>query len=164
MIEAKNKFIKLSTIPEEEEPEIVYIKRSPSLIKAQKKYYEKNKQKITAKQTIYNDKYTKLTHECDCGDVITNAARYHHLRSKRHARRIENIKNGKLPSALKSEEKVDCACGGHYIFKHRHQHLKTKKHTDFILHQQQNLRKQLRNLNGSQAGLLINDTLEIKEI
>ena len=163
MIPIENKFIKLSTI-EEEDPEVIYIKRSPSLIKAQKKYYEKNKAKITARQTEYNHNYTKLTHECECGDVITNAARYHHLRSKRHARRLENIKNGKEPSALKSEEKVNCACGGHYIFKHRHQHLKTKKHTDFILHQQQNLRKQLSNLNGSNAGLIINNSVEVKEI
>tara|TARA_R110000850_G_scaffold136279_4_gene257430 strand:- start:470 stop:955 length:486 start_codon:yes stop_codon:yes gene_type:complete len=161
MIEAINKFCRLT---KEEKEEVIYIKRSPSLIKAQKKYYEKNKEKITAKQTEYNQRYTKLTHTCDCGDVITNAARYHHLRSKRHSRRLENIKNGKLPSALKSEEKVDCACGGHYIFKHRHQHLKTKKHTDFILHQQQNLRKQLSNLNGSNAGLIINNTLKVKEI
>ena len=161
MIEAINKFCRLT---KEEKEEVIYIKRSPSLIKAQKKYYEKNKAKITAKQTEYNQRYTKLTHTCDCGDVITNAARYHHLRSKRHSRRLENIKNGKLPSALKSEEKVDCACGGHYIFKHRHQHLKTKKHTDFILHQQQNLRKQLSNLNGSNAGLIINNTLKVKEI
>jgi len=163
MIEAPNKFCRLTTI-EEEEQEVIYIKRSPSLIKAQKKYYEKNKAKITAKQTEYNNKYTKLTHECECGDVISNAAKYHHIRSKRHARRIENIKNGKLPSALKSEEKVNCECGGHYIFKHRHQHLKTKKHTDFILHQQQNLRKQLSNLNGSQAELIVNNSVEVKEI
>jgi len=161
MIEAINKFCRLT---KEEKEEVIYIKRSPSLIKAQKKYYEKNKAKITAKQTEYNNKYTKLTHECECGDIITNAARYHHLRSKRHARRIENIKNGKEPSALKSEEKVNCACGGHYIFKHRHQHLKTKKHTDYIFYQQQNLRKQLDNLNGSQADLIVNNSVEVKEI
>ena len=161
MIEAINKFCRLT---KEEKEEVIYIKRSPSLIKAQKKYYEKNKEKITAKQTEYNQRYTKLTHTCECGDVISNAAKYHHIRSKRHARRIENIKNGKEPSALKSEEKIDCACSGHYIFKHRHQHLKTKKHTDYIFYQQQNLRKQLGNLNGSQACLIVNNTLEVKEI
>tara|TARA_R110002050_G_scaffold24388_4_gene65249 strand:- start:1298 stop:1843 length:546 start_codon:yes stop_codon:yes gene_type:complete len=131
-------------------------KRSAALIKAQQKYYEKNKIKITHKQMLYNITYCKKTHICSCGDIVTNAAKYHHVRSKRHLRRLDNITNGRLAGSTPGEQYVDCPCGGHYIYKHRHQHYKTKKH---ILHeeaikesesssfnQQQTLREQLRRM------------------
>tara|TARA_R110000851_G_scaffold41518_1_gene104138 strand:- start:54 stop:632 length:579 start_codon:yes stop_codon:yes gene_type:complete len=125
------------------EEEDLIPKRSPSLVKAQQKYYQKNKEKITHKQMLYNVKYNKLTTICPCGDVITNASKYHHLKSQRHKRRLDNIKNGKFAGSTAGEEIVNCGCGGHYIYKHRHQHFKTKKHVSYIIEQQEKLRTQL---------------------
>ena len=42
--------------------------RSAALIKAQEKYYQKNKAMITKKQMIYNMTYTKMTKLCECGE------------------------------------------------------------------------------------------------
>lgn len=125
-----------------EEEELVP-KRSPSLIKAQQKYYQKNKEKITHKQMLYNAKYNKLSTICACGDVVTNAAKYHHLKSQRHKRRLDNIKNGKLAGSTAGEEIINCDCGGHYIYKHRHQHFKTKKHIAHTKEINEPLRTQL---------------------
>ena len=161
MIEAKNKFCKLT---KEEKEEVIKIKRTPSLIIAQSKYYQKNKAKITAMQTEYNKIYNKQTFICECGDVLTNSAKFFHLKSKRHARRCENIKLGKTPSALKSEEIVDCVCGGHYKFRNRAQHLRTKKHNTYIHDSQSTLRTQLNTMVGNEVPMSINSKIIVKEI
>ena len=161
MIPSENKFCKLTEIEKEE---VIKIKRTPSLIRAQAKYYQANKKKITAMQTAYNKEYNKLTFTCKCGDTITNAGKWHHLKSKRHHRRLENIKLGKTPSALKSEEIIDCECGGHYKFRNRSQHLKTKKHTTYIHDSQSTLRTQLNTMVGNEVSMSINNKILLKEI
>ena len=161
MIDAPNKFCKLTEI---EKNEIIKIKRTPSLIRAQSKYYQKNKAKITKMQTEYNKIYNKQTFICECGDTITNAGKWHHLKSKRHTRRLENIKLGKTPSALKSEEIVDCVCGGHYKFRNRQQHLRTKKHKTYLHDSQSTLRTQLNDMVGNTVPMSINNKILLKEI
>ena len=102
--------------------------RSAALIKAQKKYYEKNKQKITKQQTKYNETYSKLSYKCKCGDMVSNSAKYAHIKSDRHIRRITNINNGLPAGTTAGEEYIDCPCSGHYIYKARWQHFRTQKH------------------------------------
>lgn len=118
-------------------------KRSASLVKAQQKYYEKNKAKITLKQSLYNKTYYKLTHVCPCGDVISNSAKYSHIKSKRHIRRMENIKNGIPAGTTEGEKFINCECGGFYKYNQRHQHFRTKKHHRFEAEKQDELKKQL---------------------
>ena len=161
MIDAPNNFCKLTEIEKEE---VIKIKRTPSLIRAQQKYYQANKAKITKMQTEYNKQYNKLPYTCICGDVLTMAGKWHHLKSKRHTRRLENIKLGKTPSALKSEEIVDCVCGGHYKFRNRSQHLRTKKHTKYIHDSQFTLRTQLNEMVGNEVPMSINSKIIVKEI
>lgn len=152
-------------VPEVEEVEYVP-KRSDALMKAQRKYYEKNKEKITYKQTLYNKSYTKITKLCDCGDMVTNAAKYTHIKSARHLRRIENIKNGKLAGCTPGEEHVNCDCGGHFIYKHRYQHFKTKKHIVFELDQQKEIRLKLsqHDLRGQLRLMLLGEGLDTTDI
>jgi len=126
-------------VPVEEEPR----KRSAALVKAQQKYYEKNKAKITLKQTQYNKMYSKLTHLCPCGDTVSNSAKYSHIKSKRHNRRMENIKNGVPAGTTHGEKFINCECGGFYKYKQRHQHFRTKKHHKFEAEKQDELKKQL---------------------
>ena len=106
--------------------------RSAALIKAQKRYYEKNKQKITIQQTKYNETYSKLSYKCECGDMVSNSAKYAHIKSNRHIRRITNIKNGLPAGTTPGEEYIDCPCSGHYIYKARHQHFRTQKHIRYM--------------------------------
>ena len=106
--------------------------RSNALIKAQKKYYEKNKQKITKQQTKYNETYSKLSYKCKCGDMVSNSAKYQHIKSNRHIRRITNINTGLPAGTTPGEEYIDCPCGGHYIYKARHQHFRTQKHLKYM--------------------------------
>ena len=161
MIPNENKFCKLS---DSEKQEVIKIKRTPSLIRAQQKYYQKNKAKITKMQTAYNKEYNKQTFICECGDVLTNSAKFFHLKSKRHHRRLENIKLGKTPSALKSEEIIDCGCGGHYKFRNRAQHLRTKKHKTYLHDSQATLRLQLNEMVGNTVPMSINSKIIVKEI
>ena len=106
--------------------------RSNALIKAQKKYYEKNKQKITIQQTKYNETYSKMSYKCECGDLVSNSAKYAHIKSNRHIRRVNNIKNGLPAGTTAGEEYIDCPCSGHYIYKARHQHFRTQKHIRYM--------------------------------
>ena len=117
--------------------------RSAALVKAQARYYEKNKELITKKQMVYNSTYTKLTKICECGDLVSNSAKYKHITSKRHRRRMENIKNGKPAGTTPGEEIINCACGGHYRYKQRHQHFRTNKHHQYEAEQQDPLKTQL---------------------
>ena len=131
------------TVPVSISPEPAPKKRSPALVKAQSRYYEKNKAKITLKQTEYNKKYSKLTHICPCGDVISNSAKYSHIKSKRHIRRMENIQKGIPAGTTHGEKIVDCACGGHFVFKQRHQHFRTQRHHKFESEKQAEIKRKL---------------------
>ena len=115
--------------------------RSEALIKAQKKYYEKNKEKITIQQTKYNETYSKLSYKCECGDMVSNSAKYKHITSARHIRRVTNIKNGLPAGTTPGEEYIDCPCSGHYIYKQRHQHFRTKKHIKYM-EEEENLKEE----------------------
>ena len=117
--------------------------RSAALIKAQERYYQKNKELITKKQMLYNITYTKMTKLCECGDMVSNSAKYKHITSKRHRRRMENIRNGKPAGTTHGEEIVNCPCGGHYRYKQRHQHFRTKKHHQYEAEKQDPLKIQL---------------------
>ena len=131
------------TVPEPADPEPVPKKRSPALVKAQQKYYQKNKEKITEKQILYNTKYCKLTHICDCGDTVSNSAKYSHRKSARHIRRMENIQKGLPAGTTQGEKYIDCPCGGHFVYKQRHQHYRTQKHHLYEADKQTELKRQL---------------------
>ena len=111
---------------------IIKIKRPPSLVKAQEKYYIQNKDKIVKKQMEYNETYFKQIMTCECGITHSRAAKYAHVRSPRHFRRLENIKNGKLAGSRVGDTRINCACGGHYLQKLKKQHFKTQKHKKHI--------------------------------
>jgi len=106
--------------------------RSLALVKAQKKYYEKNKEKLKIKQTIYNESYNKTKYQCDCGDVITNSSRHHHIRSKRHTDRMDKIKNNIDLGKNHDKQTVYCECGGKYNRRNRCNHFNTVKHKKFV--------------------------------
>tara|TARA_R110002124_G_scaffold285745_2_gene464729 strand:- start:319 stop:894 length:576 start_codon:yes stop_codon:yes gene_type:complete len=118
-------------------------KRSPALVKAQQKYYEKNKAQITLKQTQYNKMYSKMTHVCECGDVISNSAKYSHIKSKRHLRRVANIQKGLPAGTTHGETIIDCECGGHYKYNQRHQHYRTKRHHKYEAEKQAEIKRKL---------------------
>ncbi len=82
--------------------------RSEALVKAQKKYYEKNKQKITEAQILYNKDYVKKPFKCECGCTITTASKFLHLRSDRHKVRMESIKKGEDKYIRPCEVKKKC--------------------------------------------------------
>jgi len=115
-----------------ENKEEIKPKRSIALKKAQEKYYKKNKCEIVKSQTKYNLEYVKREWNCECGDKLTRAGTYHHLRSKRHHKRMENIKLGKDASYCEKNDRVNCECGGHYLQKNKHIHYKSKKHQKHI--------------------------------
>jgi hypothetical protein len=117
--------------------------RSAALIKAQERYYQKNKELITKKQMVYNITYTKMTKLCECGDIVSNSAKYKHITSKRHRRRMENINSGKPAGCTPGEVIVNCACGGHYRYKQRWQHFRTNKHHQYEAEKQDPLKIQL---------------------
>ena len=136
MIQKENLFLfhpSLSTI---NESEVVYIQKNPTrseaLIRAQRKYYQKNKEKLTQNQLEYNKVYNKVVISCECGDTYTRAAKFHHMKSARHATRMQNIKDGMFAGATKSLSRVECECSGHYLYKDRAQHMRTKKHIKYI--------------------------------
>ena len=140
MIITDNKF-KSSTVNRYEPSNIheqhtatIILKRSPALIASQKKYYEKNKEKITKKQTEYNNKYFKEIITCECGIKHSRAAKYSHLKSQRHHRRIDNMKAGKLAGSTPGDVRIECPCGGHYLVKLRQQHFRTNKHMKYQIH------------------------------
>jgi hypothetical protein len=139
VINPKPMCIPVSISPVPDEPK----KRSPALVKAQQKYYERNKEKITKKQTEYNKTYSKMTHVCECGDVISNSAKYSHIKSKRHLRRMENIQKGLPAGTTQGEKIVDCECGGHYKFNQRWQHFRTMKHHRFESEKQAEIKRKL---------------------
>ena len=103
-------------------------KRSPSLKKAQNKYYIKNKSKLVADQIAYNKTYLKRDFICECGEKLHIAGKWLHLRSKKHSTRMNNIKNGRPADYKTGNLKYNCDCGSVCLVKNRTIHNKSKKH------------------------------------
>ena len=112
--------------------EIIIKKRSLALAKAQKKYYLKNKEKLTADQVEYNKKYLKKEVKCECGAVYKMSAKYLHMRSKKHERRMEKIKNGEDPNLCESMTKISCECGSLILKRNQKVHEQSDKHIKYI--------------------------------
>lgn len=141
MIQSENKFLKKkeenATEPEiindvQDEEKKVKWDRSKALMKAQKIYYHKNKEKLIADQIEYNKEYVKQSWVCDCQDTIKLSAKYLHMRSNRHKRRMMLIKDGKNPSLRKCDEKFICVCGSTFITRNKKTHDKCLKHREYI--------------------------------
>ena len=114
-------------------PEEIKSVRTAALSRAQQKYYQKNKEKLTEKQIVYNKVYNRMIIKCDCGIEITRNAKYYHVKSAKHLSRMKNISEGKLAGSSTSYTRIDCECGGHYIYKDRGQHMRTHKHNKYLL-------------------------------
>ena len=114
-------------------------KRSPSLAKAQKKYYEANKKKIIQDQIKYNYDYVRKSSTCECGDTHKYSAKYLHLRSERHNRRLNLIKEGKDPNIRLCNTKMSCICGSSFLMRNKKQHNGSQKHKDYLEKNKNNL-------------------------
>jgi len=106
--------------------------RSEALVKAQKKYYEKNKKKITDAQMLYNKEYVKKPFKCECGCNITTASKFLHLRSDRHRVRMESKAAGEIIYIRPCDIKKKCPCGGQFFNRNRFQHAKTQMHKKYM--------------------------------
>jgi hypothetical protein len=125
-IEAK--FTKMTVAKELSEEEIKELKKLKHKL-ACKKYYQKNKEKVIKHQLEFNKEYVKQSINCECGDTYTVASKYYHMRSKRHSRRIENIKIGVDAGARDCDRLIRCdICNVDYQFRYRRQHVTQVKH------------------------------------
>ena len=106
--------------------------RSKALCKAQKKYYHANKEKLIKDQMEYNKDYVKQSWVCYCGDKIKLSAKYLHMRSNRHERRMMLIKDGKNPNLRKCDEKFNCVCGSTFIIRNKKTHDRCLKHREYM--------------------------------
>ena len=106
--------------------------RSSALKTAQAKYYNKNKEKIVAEQLLYNLDYVKKPFICECGDSIKRSGKYYHIRSNRHARRMENIAKGISAGSQLCNTKYDCECGSRILNKNKKTHNNSAKHIKYI--------------------------------
>ena len=129
MLDKPNKFVKSEKIEISEQKKW---KRSDALKIAQKKYYEKNKTKLVEDQLKYNYDYVRKPHTCPCGDTFQYSAKYLHLRSDRHKRRMENIENGIPAGHQPCNSSYDCVCGSKILHKNRTQHFKSAKHQKYL--------------------------------
>tara|TARA_R110002072_G_scaffold1924_3_gene15881 strand:- start:1024 stop:1401 length:378 start_codon:yes stop_codon:yes gene_type:complete len=107
-------------------------KRSVALATAQKKYYEKNKDKLIEDQIKYNKEYVKKDIQCECGANYKRASKYLHMRSAKHERRMEKIKNGEDPNICKSMTKVPCDCGSLILKRNQKVHEQSTKHKKYV--------------------------------
>jgi hypothetical protein len=128
MLDKPNKFIK----SDQEIPEPKKWKRSEALKVAQKKYYEKNKAKLVEDQLKYNYDYVRQKFTCECGDTFQYSAKYLHLRSDRHKRRMENIEKGIPAGHQPCNSSYQCVCGSKFLHKNRNQHYKSAKHQKYL--------------------------------
>ena len=106
--------------------------RSPALAKAQKKYYLKNKDKLITDQMKYNYKYVRQEITCECGDTHKYSAKYLHMRSKRHERRMKLIEEGKNPDTRTCNTKTTCECGASFLRRNKKQHERSAKHQTYL--------------------------------
>lgn len=118
-------------------PDIMILKkpswtRSPALKNAQQKYYEKNKKKLVADQLKYNYNYVRQKFSCECGDIMTVSAKFSHLRSHRHEKRLNHIERGIDPDKRPCYMPYSCECGSQVLHKNRKQHYGSKKHQKYI--------------------------------
>ena len=128
MLDKPNLFT-IPPIPKEEKKKWT---RSPALKAAQQKYYDKNKTKLVEDQLKYNYTYVRQPYTCECGDTMKYSAKYLHMRSDRHARRMENIKNG-VPAGMRPcNSQYVCECGSKILHKNRIQHFKSNKHQSYM--------------------------------
>ena len=65
-------------------------KRTTALKNAQLRYYEKNKDIITARNILYNKDYGKRQFICECGSIMPHHSKYKHFKSKKHCKFIDN--------------------------------------------------------------------------
>lgn len=107
-------------------------KRSSALATAQKKYYEKNKNKLTVDQIKYNKNYVKKEIKCECGANYKMASKYLHMRSKKHERRMQKIENGQNPDLCESMTKVSCECGSVILKRNQKVHETSTKHKKYM--------------------------------
>ena len=107
--------------------------RSKALCKAQKIYYLKNKEKLIADQIQYNKDYVKESWKCPCGCIIKRSAKYLHMRSPRHERRMMLISEGKNPNLRKCDAQYTCECGSQFIIRNKKTHDKCLKHRDYMI-------------------------------
>jgi hypothetical protein len=151
MIQADNKFlnkiIKKDEIKEEENIEKKKWIRSEALCKAQKIYYQANKDKLIADQINYNKEYVKENWTCPCGCIIKRSAKYLHARSPRHARRMKLISENKNPNLRVCDEKFNCECGSVFIIRNKKTHDKCKKHVDYMKETERLKEEQAKSLN-----------------
>jgi len=115
--------------------------RSDALATAQKKYYMKNKEKLTADQIKYNKNYVKKEFSCICGCTLQMNGKYLHMRSKRHKRRMEKIKNGENPDICESNLKYSCECGSKILNRNKKIHEKSDKHINYLDNKKNDLKK-----------------------
>jgi hypothetical protein len=150
MISKNNKFLKINeenitaineeniniidstTEPDVKEEKKVKWDRSKALCKAQKIYYLKNKEKLIADQMEYNKEYVKESWTCPCGCIIKRSAKYLHMRSPRHERRMMLISEGKNPNLRKCDAQYTCECGSQFIIRNKKTHDKCLKHVNYI--------------------------------
>ena len=134
MLEKQNKFLKITDLsqPDPNPVEPKKWTRSPALKLAQQKYYEKNKTKLVEDQLKYNYKYVRQSWSCECGDTMKYSAKYLHLRSDRHKRRMTNIQNGVPAGSQPCNTPFICECGSKILHKNRKQHFNSSKHQKYI--------------------------------
>tara|TARA_R110000765_G_scaffold181987_1_gene287968 strand:+ start:755 stop:1147 length:393 start_codon:yes stop_codon:yes gene_type:complete len=106
--------------------------RSPALIEAQKRYYEKHKDHIVEQQTKYNETYNSTIFSCICGCKVLNSSVYHHIRSTKHLVRMNNIAEGRLAGSKMADTRHNCECGSVYVYKNAEQHFRTQKHKNYM--------------------------------
>ena len=80
----------------------------------------------------YNYKYVRQSWVCECGDKLKYSAKYLHLRSDRHQRRMENIKNNIPAGHQPCNSPFICECGSKILHKNRTQHFKSGKHQKYL--------------------------------
>jgi hypothetical protein len=83
-------------------------------------------------QLKYNYNYVRQAYTCECGDKLKLSAKYLHVRSDRHKRRMENIENGIPAGHRPCNSQYVCVCGSKILHKNRTQHYKSAKHQAYL--------------------------------
>ena len=66
--------------------------RSDAVIRAQRKYYQKNKEARNKYTNEYHKTWNLETKTCSCGLEIKNYSWVKHAKSKKHLKRIDNMR------------------------------------------------------------------------
>ncbi len=86
-----------------------------------KEYYENNKEQICEQNKEYHQKNK---------EQICERKKDYYQNNKEQI--IEQMKEYYQANKDKIQQKINCECGGRYIFKNKKRHLETKKHKNFI--------------------------------